>query len=420
MAIVNTWIQRSDYQLIYDHLLDCVQNETPQQVMERFRALFIMGYTYPDRAVQGALDQIVGDRNAERNFKLFINRCCHILVNRWQKRPLLHGAIPEFLTLLETPIAMPAGGLSRATIVRRLRLLFKGYLESEYYQKLQRIAQFVGEDHRDLSAIRRNSDRPLSSLIRRYPYLYDHCLIGDETTAEEKSFILKSQSTIQQQFELDLSSYLTTEFRIGNGNTVIDPVKNPTLLSDVELKTSLKHFVGKVDGRQTYRDIAQQFNQQTAKNKSTEAFKREFYHYLTDTSGVTFGNGRFRQRFQQYIDTLPALQQSHQLNEFALVRTCSQTLNYLVVDSAQNPNHLVFVDLLNNIGTPATVGLLLKIVLVSKKVKPYLEKRFAILFNHYQSFNRGKVKWLVNCLENFNIATATHFGRQDFSFFSKL
>ncbi|WP_448524472.1 hypothetical protein [Parathermosynechococcus lividus] len=415
---MNTSVKANDYQLIYDHLLACVQQEHPQQVIERFRALFIMGYTYPDRHVQEAMDRIVTSSNASQNFRPFVNRCCHILINRWQSRPLLQGAVPDFLAILETQVSMPAAGLSRAPIVRKLRLLLKDYLNSEAFQKLQRMVQFLREDAQDTSQILKNSDRPLSTLIRRYPYLYNHCLVGDETSPEELRHIQHYQHQAVQQFELNLSQYLTSEFRRAQGHVNTPTVKNPTLLTPEELKASVQHFVGKLDQRHTYRDLANHFEQRLQRLKSTRDFRDAFFHYLTDTI-PDVGRGRFRQKFHQYLDTLPAFQQAQPVNEFTIVRTCSQTLNYLVVDSAQNPNHLVFIDLLNNIGTAATIGLLLKVVLVSKKVKPYLEKRFAILFNHYQSFSRGKVRWLVNCLEHFNIANVTHFGKRDFSFFGR-
>ena len=415
---MNTRIKANDYQLIYDHLLERVQHENPRQVIERFRALFLMGYTYPDRRIQEAMDRIVREARAAENFRPFINRCCHILINRWQLHPLFQGAVPEFLAMLQTPVAMPAGGLSRAPIVRKLRLLLKDYLESEAFQKLQRLVQFFQEDAQDPVQIQQNGDRPLATLIRRYPYLYNHCLVGDDTTPEELRYIQEFQQKATQQFEMDLSQYLTAEFRRAQGHRNVPAAKNPTLLSTEEVKTSIQHFVGKVDGRHTYRDLAGQFEQRLQRLKSTRDFRDAFFHYLTDTTAEP-ARGRFRQRFYQYLETLPLFQQPQPLNEFTVVRTCSQTLNSLVVESAQDPNHLVFVDLLNNIGTVATIGLLLKIILLCKKVKPYLEKRFAILFNHYQSFSRGKVRWLVNCLEHFNIAHVTHFGKLDFSFFAR-
>ena len=48
-----------------------------------------------------------------------------------------------------------------------------------------------------------------------------------------------------------------------------------------------------------------------------------------------------------------------------------------------------------------------------RKVKPYLDKRFAILFNHYESFSRDGVPWLVKALEHLQLAFSVHFGQVD-------
>ncbi len=37
-------------------------------------------------------------------------------------------------------------------------------------------------------------------------------------------------------------------------------------------------------------------------------------------------------------------------DEFLKMRTYSQLFNYLIVESPQNPNHVVFMDLVSNIG----------------------------------------------------------------------
>jgi len=98
-----------------------------------------------------------------------------------------------------------------------------------------------------------------------------------------------------------------------------------------------------------------------------------------------------------------------------MLRTSSQLLNYLVVESSHQPEHYIFIDMISNMGVTQTVGMLLKVVLMCKKVKPYLEKRFSILFNHYESFTSEGVPWLVKSLENIQLAFSVHFGKADLS-----
>ncbi|MDS3862418.1 hypothetical protein RIF25_16600 [Thermosynechococcaceae cyanobacterium BACA0444] len=419
MNTMNLWMQQNDQQVIYDHLLGCVQTETPQQVIERFRTLFLMGYNYPDREIQLVLDQIVASPQGQQTFKLFFNRCCHILINRWQSRPFLQAAVQDFLAMLSTPIMVPAPGLSRADAVRRLRQLVKSYIQSEYFQKLRRLIEFYCEDTLDVREVRRHTERPLVTLIRRYPYLYDHCLLSQGNTPEEKEYIRKSQQETQGLFERDISKYLTTEFRRSQGSLVqLQP--NPTLLTEQELKTALRHYVGKPNGKNTFRQQALALQSRVITSNAPQNFQQDFHQYLTDIPGLDQRNSRFGQRLQQYLTTLPSLQQAPAMNEFLLVRTCCQALNYLVVEHPDRPNHAVFMDLLNTIGTTATVGLLLKIILICKKARTHLEQRLAILFNHYQSFQRQQVDWLINCLEHTNLALTLHFGTRDFSLFSSI
>jgi hypothetical protein len=78
------------------------------------------------------------------------------------------------------------------------------------------------------------------------------------------------------------------------------------------------------------------------------------------------------------------------------------------------------MDMISNMGTTKTIGLLLKLVLVCSKVKPYLEKRFSILFNHYESFTREGASWLVRSLEKVNVAFSVNFGNLDMSFLRRI
>ncbi len=62
-----------------------------------------------------------------------------------------------------------------------------------------------------------------------------------------------------------------------------------------------------------------------------------------------------------------------------------------------------------------TIGLLLKIALLSNQIKPELEKRVGMLFNHYEGRNLDEIKWLVKYLESVNLALVVNFGDVDVS-----
>ena len=139
------------------------------------------------------------------------------------------------------------------------------------------------------------------------------------------------------------------------------------------------------------------------------------YEYILGSMDTRYSQGSFNKKlFNLLQNTHPECNQQKP-TEFLMMRTSSQLLNFLIVDSPSQPEHYIFIDLITNLGVTRTVGLFLKIVLFSKKVRPYLEKRFSILFNHYESFTREGVPWLVRSLENMQLALSVHFGKVDLS-----
>jgi len=409
-------------QQLYDHLLTCVQVESPAQLIARLEQLFIQGVGYSDPKIWLALEKLLLSKQAEQEFRFVINRCCHILINRWQVQPNLQSAIPELVALFEKP---SPGVHPYSRGAKRLRQMVKLFTESEQYLTLRRLSQVMSQ----ATDTNRNGSKQIGTLIRRYPYLYEHCLLSEDSSYEHQQTVRQIQARVEHKFECDLSQYVTYQVRQAEQNRhpdasgavrLIQPVPNPTLLTDRELGFALKQFVGKVEGNQTYRDLAHRFVTQSNHIPSYKVFKDDLYEYLTTSIDSAYGKRQFNNRLYSQMKNILPDNDFKKPNEFLLVRTCSQLLNYLVVESSQRPNHFVFVDLITNLGATFTTGLLLKIVLICRKVKPYLEKRFSILFNHYESSTRDGVPWLITSLENLNIAFSIHFGTADVSCLNQL
>lgn len=115
---------KQEHQEIYDHLLYCVQSQFSIEVLERFNHLFVIETGYKDNHIRTALEKIIDANNAELEFPLFLNRCCHIIINRWQMQPNLKYEIVELLILIER--ALPPGGAYSRTS-RKLRQLVKDF-----------------------------------------------------------------------------------------------------------------------------------------------------------------------------------------------------------------------------------------------------------------------------------------------------
>lgn len=403
---------REQEQLLYDYLLDRVQNDTPEHLLDDFRELFIEGRGFREAEIYRVLENLIQSKNAQERFYFCFNRCCHILVNRWQMQPQHQQAIPELVKLLEN-LAPARQGVK--TTPNRLRMLVKNFTQSDDYVKLERLARIIYNKSKNNNSI--------GTLINRYPYLYDHCLLSDESSKEHQQTVRQIKRKIEKNFEVNLSRYVTYKVRLAQSQLshnyqmsskatgLIQPVINPTLLTDKELNKSLKQYVGTVEGGYTYKSLSQSFITHTTYTPNYQAFKDDLYEYLV--SSFDSRRGKFPQKLYQIIQNTLSQCDGQKPSEFLLLRTSSQLLNYLVVESPQNPQHYVFIDLITNIGVTGTIGLLLKLVLISKKVKPYLEKRFSILFNHYEGFSADGTPWLVKTLENLQLAFSLNFGKVD-------
>lgn len=413
-------------QALYDFLIYAVQTQTPDELLPQFQQFFIEGRQAPSEELRQALLEVLNTPNIETDFKYILNRCCHILINRWQVHPQLQRAIPK---LVELFAAIPPPSLSSSRFARFQRQLVIDFVSSEQYLTLQRLARVIEQpDNKNFTW----SDGNISvgQLIQRYPYLYEHCLLSEDSSVEHQQTVRQVQERIQRSFELNLSKYVTYQVRLAQlarrtqsmkqARRMLQGVDNPTLLTERELGTALKRFVGKPERGQSYRDLSQHFLRRTAEVVSYHQFKEELYGYLISTIDGKYGEGRFNQQLYKKLQGILPNYDHHRPNQLLMMRTASQLMNYLVVESPQRPEHYIFVDLITNLGPTPTVALLLKLALMCGKSKPHLERRFSILFNHYESQSKEGVPWLVKSLENLHIALSVHFGDADVSFLRQI
>ncbi len=381
--------------ILYEHLMQCLDTEFPEEVFSRFIHLFTNGQTYGNPLVVQALQRLVTSSYAEREFKFIFNRSCYIVINRWLMQPHTQELVLKLLDTLENLPNTP----SYSRFIRKQHQLLRKFQETEQYHALQRLKQLIA--NRDLEQF--SEQRPLNSLLRRYPFLYSHHLLTVDSTSEQRQQIVSMQEQQQRQFDIDLSRYITSRRRSPQ------PTHNPTLLSQRQLDQSIHHFAGRVRGNQTYRDLAYQFRSYGFKASSYAQFKHDLYAYLIDAVDPQYGKQRFNQRLCEHLQTTLSHQDNNALDEGLLVRTCRKLLDFLVVEGKHQPNHSTFVDLTSNLGIQGAIALVLKVVLLCDRVKSHVERQFAILFCHYESTTAAEARWLVESLEYLNIAFSLNF-----------
>ena len=408
---------RVEQQEIYDHLLYCVKTEEPFRVLERFNHLFIKAMGYQDNRIRITLENIVESSRADIDFLPFFNRCCHILVNRWQMQPNDKLEIIELVSLLER--SLPPGAIV-SRVGRKQRQLIKDFLNTEYFVRLQRLARLIdgslepeNRRHQRIEVV----SNSVGDLIQRYPYLHQHCLLTEGSTEEFQQTVETIQAGIQSSYELNLSQYITHRVRLARlvkqykaanktkiPKRLIQKVENPTLLSDRELDRSLRHYIGKVEQNWSYYDLSQKFLTHTTQTRSYKEFKDDLYEYIISGIDSRFGKRRFNDKLRYCLNDTMTEFENRELDEFLTMRTYCQLFKFLVVDSKGNFNHDRYLDLITYMGEVKTIGLLLKLVLLCNKVKPYLEQRFSLLFSHYEAASEDNAQWLVKSLENLQVA----------------
>lgn len=411
-------------QYLFDHLLNCVKTESPEAMIERFDRLFVQVQGYDDPRVLETLVRVLDNKQLNGKFPLILNRCCHILVNRWQISPQTQGYIVDLVDIFDyIPRSLHRGYVR--TFAEKLRQGVREFVDSDYYKQLKRLATVIGEGKK------RNQDKKeeiVGNLITRYPYLYDHCLLGADSSKEQQQTVYTVKQELEKKFESNLSRFVTYQVRVAQkiqendqkGSRIITPVENPTLLSNRDLGRSLQHYVGKVENGYSYQDLSRSFITHTDDVRNYQSFKDDLYEYITQSIDGKYGKNHFNKKIYDKLQEMYIDYNYKKPDEFLKMRTYTQLFNYMIVDSALHPNHMIFMDMVSNMGTTKTIGIFLKLVLTCSKVKPYLEKRFSILFNHYESFTKDGAIWLVKSLEKVNVAFSVNFGHLDLSFLRRI
>lgn len=408
--------------ILYDSILQWLQRDSSEQIIEKFRYLFIKGNGCDCPQARAALEIIINTEKLSQEFNFIFNRCCHLIINEWHKSPKLKIKIP--LLINQIALLLPLNSTqSRST--RKLRSLVLKFQESEQYLKLKRLSNLI-EQSKENRPI--HKQQAVSNLIQRYPYLYQQCLLGEDSSYEFKQTITNLQKGMQHRYELDLSRYITYRVRLVEivrrykanqqnkiPKNIIQPVKNPTLLSDRDLDLGLRQYLGVRENSYTYHNLASKFRDNFVHISTHKEFKQALYEYLTVGLNGQYSKTFLNPKLFSYLDDILPDIHANRVDEFTLLRTCSLLLKFLIVDSIHNLNHYLFVDMITHLGETKVIGLLLKIILLCDKAKPYLEQRFAILFTYYESFTQDGVPWLINSLENLQLALSVHFGKVDLS-----
>lgn len=397
-------IQLLDMEFLYSHLQACVDIEHPSLVILRFQQLFIEGMEYSNPQVEQKWQNLLNYPEIDRYFSGIINRSCYILINRWRIQRRLSGFIPRLIGVLEAA----SGYIATSPLSHKLRRLVARFKQTRDYLDLTHLAEAISDRYQEPDLIYPGSYTPMweqsvANLMPRYPFMYEHCILTEPNLQHHQSaknlnelILLKQQQ--QRNFEVALSRYTVNQIRHQES-------RNPTLLTNGQLNYAIKQFYGKFDGVHTYRGLASSFKTFSASSSCYHNFKQEFYRYLIMKMDQRCFSHKLR---EQMLTTLSEYDQE-KVTDVLIRKTGQKWLDLLIVDNPKHLQHLNLVNFTGNIGTPATISLFLKMILFCQNLKQDLEKKFAILFQHYEDCTNEIAGWFIDCLEHLNVALAIHF-----------
>ena len=395
--------------MLYQHFQYWRQQESPHQLLQRFRVLFWDGANYPDPTIANALFQLSNDNDADSKFKYVLNRCYYTLINFWYSQPRDHWAIPELITLLET-----TPNLSSAAQVQRVEFLVRQFLASEQYVALKRLQQIFNHP-KESGANLVIEEQPLAYRIRYYPFLYDTSLLTKDSGQEQAKNVIDLRRRAETSLGIRLARYHSHQQTPSQNSETA----NPTLLTGDALREALRYYTGKVEQGRTQKDMAQWFQTYSKTARTFRDFKDEFVDYLIGpiaTVDPRYSNNLFTRNLRRHLQESMANFDDQPLSRYIHTRFCQQVLNFLVVDNPHRPVFRRFCQLIEDIGYTLTIGLLLRVVLFCAEAKPWLERRFSVLFNSHEQRLCKEVPWLVTSLEHMNVALITNFNHIGYQF----
>ncbi len=248
------------------------------------------------------------------------------------------------------------------------------------------------------------SSSKLQNLLHRYPFLFKTLCHGRGKTTTDA--IEQLQTTTKERFERQLSRHVIAQMQTQR----TQPVPNPTRVSQFGLQVALDRFTSNIWGRETHRDLADRFLRQS-RQETFAVFKRNLHSYLIASIPNNASSQSFSHQLHQSLEKFLRDQNAQQLNTFLLTATCRHLFKFLIVEGSHNLDHKRLVNLVHSLNPFTVAELCLRILLLCPRSQCHLDKRLALLFQHYAQQPQTEINWLIQLLEYMNLAYATQFGQ---------
>lgn len=435
----------ADLRAFYNRLGE-VRHQPAPQTLEQFNGLLTGSGDRADPKLAELWPRIVQNPLFLDNCTHFFNRCCYILINHWAVQPNVRGASAQLVQQLgQVAQAEDWAQLSWSPALER-------FFRSSQFDILEQLIkadqpqsgldQASGQASGQASEQARN--QPLSQLIHRYPCLYPAYFTRYNSAEEGRRSVLALKEKQETAFDLKLLRAARHLGQSGAAGFGADAGSlNPTLLPDQTFASAIYEFSGAPLASHSYRTSARQARACIERSPSNRAMKGAIQSYLVDglqaygqVKGDSFNSTthRFGSWIDHQLGGLHVELENQPPTDRSLVQTCGGLLNSVLAhpsDPNGLRNHAQFLNLVTNLGATFTIGLILKLLMICRVPKANLlairtavADRFVRLFIHYESNPAvekvSNVAWLVDCLDNYMVASTINFGSNPASMWNQM
>lgn len=370
---------------VYSFFVEIVKQLSPDDVLRKFKGLFLDGLDSKDSDYIPGIYSIFLDDN-EQEFCNTLKRCCYIIVNNWKTnrkdkytQKLLNSFLNENLKVKTND----------SPLLKICKSWLENFVNSKDYQELKLFVIKYDESSKGQWANRYTS------------YLLIDQSVNEKNPKEQQEAARRLSKQIKDKFKFELAIYIARSQSAVSSTT---RYTNPSILGDHVLRL-IKAIVLR-RGVFSHENIANIFIKQT-QNQTLEEFKinLEKYLFFSVESQEIVETWR-----QQFADTLSLWKTDYNqeiITKELFLRTCNRVIDCLTTENGKEPSSL-FILLLTSGHSLTLVIILLKIILISRNSRRHLEIKIAHLIRFYEKYPEEECKGIINFIEIFNITFAIH------------
>ncbi|MDB9314225.1 hypothetical protein PN462_14020 [Spirulina sp. CS-785/01] len=366
-------------QVIAEFFTDAVMQESPEQVLDHFKDLFILKNNQVGVTVEQALYDLIILKHKE-TFLYVVQRVCFILVKYWWLGDK-QDYIPQLLDLFKHNLGAYH---NLHPTHRRLRQWLREFVQSEGYENLTLF----------LPSSEKTGKQPWTERYKTYLLAAQYLNTKNPREQREAAEYLAAQ--LNQQFKFKLAIY-TAHAQLSKTSHGFR--KNPTLLDD-RILLLIQRVINKQKSP-NYQGLANIFRQQ-ADGISYRGFKYGFLKYLFHSLEDSKTSEWLRASVANAVKPLYRQYNDKPWNNHLLLRTSNRLIEYLLQPNWSKSTHPLAM--LTHQGNYLTLTiLLLKIVLLCRPSYKYLMVCLARLIHYYEDVPQGECDWLVKFLETLRV-----------------